>query len=187
MTCIVGITDGDKVYMGSDSAVSLGWITRQLADPKIFKIKDGNGKEYLIGAAGSPRLAQIVRHVFHIPVYSETLYSSTLKYLCSAFIPELRKSCIDLGMEGKDQSDGTSRSMGELLVGFNGQLFTIYSDFSVLSFVEDYTVIGSGSEIALGVLYATACVDPETRIRLCMQACDKFCSGVQLPYTMDWI
>jgi hypothetical protein len=62
MTCIVGIVDGDRVVIGSDSLASMDDWGRERLDKKIFS----NG-EYVIGVSGSYRAAQIIKYEVNFP------------------------------------------------------------------------------------------------------------------------
>jgi hypothetical protein len=62
MTCIVGIVDGDRVVIGSDSLASMDDWGRERLDKKIFS----NG-EYVIGVCGSYRAAQILKYDVNFP------------------------------------------------------------------------------------------------------------------------
>jgi len=38
MTCIVGMIEGNTVYLGGDSALTAGWRVRAQKNPKVFRI-----------------------------------------------------------------------------------------------------------------------------------------------------
>ena len=57
MTCIVGLVDDGKVYMGGDAASVDGYIVRTSALSKVFR----NGP-FLIGYSTSWRMGQILQY-----------------------------------------------------------------------------------------------------------------------------
>jgi hypothetical protein len=55
MTCIVGIVENGKVYMGGDAAGVNGYSVRVRKDPKLFKVG-----EFLFGYTSSFRMGQLL-------------------------------------------------------------------------------------------------------------------------------
>ena len=62
MTCIIGIEHGGKVYMGGDSAGTIGWTSRPLSIPKVFKKQN-----MLIGVSGTMRETQLLQYELSLP------------------------------------------------------------------------------------------------------------------------
>ena len=73
---------------------------------------------------------------------------------------------------------------GTFLVGVRGRLFAIYSDYQVAEEALDYMAVGSGEDIALGALYATADLglSPRARMRIALKAAARFKPGVNGPF-----
>jgi hypothetical protein len=75
---------------------------------------------------------------------------------------------------------------------FRGEIFIIDTGFAVNTPVEDYFAIGSGSKFALGSLHTTEHVgnlDPETRIKIALDAASFYDEGVAPPYeilSLEW-
>jgi hypothetical protein len=55
MTCIVGLRQGGKVFIGGDSAGISGWDVTVRADPKVFL-----SGPYAMGFTSSFRLGQLL-------------------------------------------------------------------------------------------------------------------------------
>ena len=62
MTCIVGLRDGDKVWMGADSNLSHSYLRFRVREGKLLKRVVG-GKELIIGYAGNYAGLQILRYL----------------------------------------------------------------------------------------------------------------------------
>ncbi len=90
MTCIVGFTKNNKVYIGGDSAGVSGLNISIRKDPKVFK----RGK-FLIGYTSSFRMGQLLR--FNLNVRDQDESQSDYEYMCTDFIDSVRKCLKDGG------------------------------------------------------------------------------------------
>ena len=82
MTCIVGIIDNNKVYMGSDSLCSNNTgECYEAKTPKIYK-KSSEKYNIIIGCTGSFKLMNLVKN-FTPP--SDRLFKNEEEYLTSFF------------------------------------------------------------------------------------------------------
>lgn len=155
MTCIVGISDGNSVYMGGDRAASDGNTILPLSRPKVVKINN-----YLIGYAGSPGIGQLA-HMIDLPPIGKNIE----KTLRTTFIKSLRNAIEEYGNAPLSEDNST-----DWLIGVNGRLFEITSeDWQVCEFSE--SSIGSGNTIALGSLYTSrSWKDQERRLRYALEA-----------------
>ena len=70
MTCIVGVVDNGKVYMGGDSAGVGGLCIETRKQPKVFR----NG-DFLIGYTDSFRMGQLLQYKMSPPRYFEGDFS----------------------------------------------------------------------------------------------------------------
>lgn len=139
MTCIVGITDGNTVYMGADRGASDNEAILSLARPKVFV----NG-DWLIGYSGSMGNGQLLQFLT-LPAVAED--DDVFKLLRFDVVEEL-KSAIDT--YGNDNVEDNT----DLLIGCKGRLFEItIGDWGVAEVLE--TAIGSGGSFALGSLYTS--------------------------------
>lgn len=57
MTCIIGLENKGKVYMGADSASSNGYSINVSGNPKLFR-----SGPFLIGFTSSWRMGQLLQH-----------------------------------------------------------------------------------------------------------------------------
>src|SRR6266436_5359026 len=115
MTCIAGLADNGKIYMGGDSAATNGWGLTILKEPKVFRNKD-----FLIGCAGSARILTLLRHSFVPPGQDEG--EDILLFMSTRFIDAVR-DCLKNGGFAKKQDEQESMGNSYFLVGYKGQLF----------------------------------------------------------------
>ena len=71
MTCIVGLIDGNRVWMGGDSAGVSGLDITVRSDPKVFR----NG-DFLIGFTSSFRMGQLLAFRLRPPPRPEAVIAS---------------------------------------------------------------------------------------------------------------
>lgn len=172
MTCIVAIvSDNGSVVMGSDTAASNEDVMHIYKKTKIFKktavealgpgITEAGAApgtaaayktptEFLIGFSGSFRNAQVVEFDFEVPARPYGITS--MEYMVSYFVRDLRKTLKKA--EALEVVNGVCSLDSELIVAHRGHLYTIMSDFHVAEMKQNYSCIGSGSQAALGALYA---------------------------------
>lgn len=162
MTIVVGLIDQDRrVFMGADTVRSNGnryvdqnsKLTRMLVKrPYRTKSQEIAKKDayIVVGTSGSIRAGQVVSVM---PAPDWTAGQSAYHYLIGPFVAAVRSALEDAGQVGKSpiQSDETELTM---LVAIDGCLFVIWQDFSVTQPIDPYAAIGSGTDLALGALFA---------------------------------
>lgn len=169
MTCIVGLVDKGTVYIGGDSAGVAGLSISIRVDEKVFH----NGP-FIIGFTTSFRMGQLLRYKFNPPV--QTVHQGDMEYMVTSFIDTARSCFKDNGFGDKEG--------GTFLVGYRSKLYTINGDFQVGIPADTYDAVGSGSDLALGAMFANAKVKltPEKRITQALEAASYFNAGVSAPY-----
>jgi ATP-dependent protease HslVU (ClpYQ) peptidase subunit len=168
MTCIVGLVDNGKVYIGGDSAGVGGMDLKIRTDKKVFF-----NKEFIIGFTSSFRMGQILQYKFSPPKQKQD--QEDYEYMVTNFIDEV-KNCFS--ENGFDED-------GEFLVGYRGNLYAIHSDFQVAQTLNDLYAVGCGSDLALGSLFSTPLLDPTYRVKLSLQAAESFSAGVSSPFVIE--
>lgn len=151
MTCIVGISNGDNVYIGGDRGISNNDNILSLCRPKVAK----NG-EYIIGYAGSQGVGQLA-HIMTTPVIGKDIE----KTLRTSFIKSLKTIIDEFGPSNLTESENHT----DFLVGCKGRLFEISTNDWSVSELE-YSAVGSGSNIALGSIYTTSLYDLSIKERV---------------------
>jgi ATP-dependent protease HslVU (ClpYQ) peptidase subunit len=172
MTAIVGLTHNGGVYIGGDSAGVSGLSLMVRADTKVFH----NGP-YLFGFTTSFRMGQLIHHAFVPPKPKGTLE----RFMPTTFVDALR-GCLKEG--GWARKDSEREEGGTFLVGVRGRLFMVHEDYQVGQAADGYAAVGSGDQIALGALYATAetGLSPRKRITLALRAAERFNASVRGPF-----
>lgn len=176
MTCVVGIIDASGcIYMGSDTQSTQGYTKRHLTnDGKVF-IKNG----VIFGFTGKLRGAQLIEHELDFPDHTQVNLDKKT-FIIKEIIPKLREC-----FKAAGYSEEVNKQEGhddEYLLGIDGRLFVIQSNYQVVEDKESYRTIGSGSNVALGSLYTTKTMEltTEERLRLAIAAAinnDLYCGG----------
>ncbi|KOR88769.1 hypothetical protein [Paenibacillus solani] len=177
MTCIVGLVDDGKVYIGGDSAGVAGLSLTIRADEKAFR-----KGEFIMGFTSSFRMGQLLRYKLDIPYHKPEL--DTYEYMVTEFVEAVRR-CLKDG--GYSRNDSGEESGGTFLVGYRGELFMIENDFQVGRPAAVYDAVGCGSEIAKGSLFSSGRLtdlSPVERIRDALRAAEQFSAGVRGPFVI---
>lgn len=180
MTCIVGIAQNNKVYIGGDSGAIGGTTYEIRKSPKVF-IKG----EFLYGYAGSFRLGNILQYEFKEPkIKGDNIH----KYLATDYFKALMKcyKSVEFDPNPKNAEVNAEVDGGcSFMIGIRGQLFTMSSeDHHVVDLLRNYNAIGCGGDQALGALFATKeDTDPVKRINTALKASAEF-SYIYEPFTI---
>ena len=173
MTCIVGLRQGNKVYIGGDSAgITTGWDLTLRADPKVFTLG-----EYAIGFTTSFRLGQLVRFRLKPPKPPKSrrrLYPFMVEQFAEA-----TRECLKTG--GMATREKEAEQGGTFIVGVHGRLFIVESDYQIVEPSLPFAAVGSGAPYALGSL-ATSRGNPLARVRRALSIAEQFSAGVRGPF-----
>jgi len=170
MTCIVGLVDKGDIYMGGDSAGVAGLSITIRADEKVFT----NG-EFIMGFTSSFRMGQLLRYKFEAPKQLQS--QSDMKYMVTDFIDAVQKCFVEHGF-------GSKTSGGNFLVGYNGNLYNIQSDYQVGLSHKAFESVGCGSDLAMGSMYTSSGKKPEARVLLALETASMFSIGVAAPFVV---
>lgn len=175
MTCIAGIEQDGKVYIGGDSAGVVGLDVIVRSDEKVFQ----NGPS-IFGFSSSFRMGQILRYQLTIPEKLDSMDDT--KFVYTLFLEEIRKT---LKTFGYSKVDNNVEEGGNFLVGYAGRLYHVESDYQVGRSLDGFAAVGCGAPYALAVLYCTQDdANPERRIYKALQAAEHFSGGVRQPFTI---
>lgn len=178
MTCIAAVVEGDRIFMGGDSAASDGLSLLVRADQKVFR----NGP-MLLGFAGSFRMGQLLRYSFTPPKHQRR--KDIHRYMVTDFVDAVR-DCLKKGGVAHKQNEVEAVD-GLFIVGYEGRLFTIDTDYQVAEAVDGFAAVGSGSDVASGALYVTEGTTARKRIRNALEAAERFSAGVRRPFYVQSI
>ncbi len=178
MSCVVGVVNKGKVWMGADSAASDGEDMVSLTNHKVFFCGP-----LLIGCVGSIRMTQIIQYRLVVPpLPGSDANKDTLdltRYMATSFVDAVQKAFRDndFSMIHDDHS-----SEGVSLVGYQGHLFRMEGDLQIVERAEGFESIGCGSPYALGSLFETTQDQPFERVRSALEASHHFSAHVRPPY-----
>ncbi len=175
MTCIVGIAQDGKVYMGADSMASNGQYRHITALRKIFRVG-----EFLIGYTSSFRMGQILQ--YHLEVRQQQDGESDERYMVVAFVEAVR-SC--LKAHGFASIESNEERGGDFLVGYRGNIYSVYGDYQVNRYTSGLGVCGAGEDYALATLVALKDWLPEDRIRRALEISAELSAMVTAPFHME--
>lgn len=180
MTCIVGIAENGKVFVGGDSAGVAGLSLEIRADKKVFKEKD-----FICGFTSSFRMGQLIQFKFKLPRLPEEINEETMmKYMVSEFIENMRNCFREGGYLKKEKEE---EGGGCFLIGIKGFLYKIDTDFQVGKLIKNYTAVGCGDHLALGSLFSTEDQEAEVRIMMALKAAEQYSAGVREPFYIESI
>lgn len=182
MTAIAGIIDDRRgiVYIGADSAAVGGSTITQRATPKVFKNRFRGGASFIAGFTTSFRMGDLIRFNEFKATYSG---EDPLEFLVTKFVPELRKL---FSSNGWMKEDDKREKGGTFLMGFQGELFTIDSDFQVAANGERYGACGSGEDYTLGALWALERYEEDalTQLVIALHAAEQHNVNVRGPFNV---
>ena len=157
MTTIVAVCKNGNVTLGADSQVTDG--SRPNRHSKMEKITKNNG--WLIAGSGDSTPCDILQHIFIPPVPTIKERDNLYKFMITKFIPAMQ-DCLEENNWKPDQNDKDSGF--SMLFAFDGEVFDIGNDFSVLLNSDGIYGVGNGSQFAIGALYAGASVEKALEI-----------------------
>ena len=175
MTAIVGLIHDGKVLIGGDSAGVAGYEMTVRADAKVFCRKG-----FVFGFTTSFRMGQLLRFKLDLPRHHPD--DDVYEFMCTSFIDAVRQCLKDGGWASKHSENERG---GTFIVGFKGRLFVIDSDYQVGEPVDSFAAVGCGQSYALGSLISTANRKPRDRVRLALEAAERFSAGVCGPFTIQ--
>ena len=178
MTCIVGLVDNKKVYMGGDSAGSDGFLYSIRQEPKVFK-RDGDRGEMIIGYTTSFRFGQLLEHSLDVPIQPKDMDDH--KYMVTLFMDAIRKCLKDGGYtKKKDEVE----EGGTALIGYHGSLWLMEDDFQIALSPILGDSIGSGVYSALGALHILFEIEmtPEQKIKKALSVAEACITTVKGPF-----
>jgi ATP-dependent protease HslVU (ClpYQ) peptidase subunit len=157
LTTIVALVKDGSVTMGADSQVTDN--DRKNTHSRMEKITKNNG--YLIAGSGDSTPCDILQHIFVPPIPTATERKDLYKFMITKFVPSMRETLTENGWKTDDSDKDSGFSM---LIAFDGELFDIGDDFSVLLNDDGIYGVGNGAKFAIGALYAGASVEKALEI-----------------------
>lgn len=169
MTCIVGIVEEEKAYIGADSCAWDGLVRRASQLEKVFR----NGR-FVIGYTSSFRMGQLLQYRLQVQAQNG---EGDLEYMVCQFAEAVRSCLKDYGYARVDSNE---ESGGAFLVAYKGKLYQVASDFQVNFYRDGLAVVGSGTAFAYGALFALRHLKPRARIERALEAA-AYCNPYVMP------
>jgi len=132
MTCIATIVDDGDVWMACDQQVGGSY---KAINPGLKVFTNG---DFIIGLSGLARIANLLPNALEPPRRHPDV--DLQKFMATKFVNALRM-CLHQG--GQLENDkGVESAWQSVLVGVDGQVFEVGSDFSCLPVSTAYTAAG---------------------------------------------
>lgn len=178
MTGIVGLVDGDTVWIGGDSAaVERSHYLTLDAQPKVFV----NGP-CLFGFTSSFAMGRALQYVLDVPALPACLSIESLdRWVSTDFADEVRKAQSKVGYL---KTENGRVQGGQFLLGVRGALYVFDDDFHARRPRHGFAAIGSGVSVSQGALFASQFDEPQARIVTALQAAEQFTTTVRGPFTV---
>ena len=181
MSLVIGYCDAltGKVWMASDGLATFG-----CAQVETVKIRRYHG-DLLVGTTGLHRLNNIILDL-HAPTAELPGRLANPYAFAVRFAQDLRVRCKDAGILTVNK-EGQEDMGGRVLLGYNGRLFGVSSDFAVIEHAP-WWAIGCGCEWAEGALAALdklkTSLTPRDRLLLVLELVASRDIHVAPPYTV---
>lgn len=175
MTCIIGIAEHGKVWIGGDSAGVSGWNINPIGK-KVFR-----SGEFLIGVTGNLRATQVLQYRLHIETKADL--ESEDCYMATVFSDEVRSLFLANALMKKDNE--VEKHDSAFLVGYKGRLYTVDSDMSVVAMPEQFDFVGCANGLARGAFVALDHLQPFERIKRTLEIVARYNIGVDGPFQIE--
>ena len=147
MTCIAALVRDGAVHMAGDTFLHYGAIGLHMGASKVAR-----RGEFVLGFSGDGRVYALVLNTFVPP--SPPPDADLDAYMTGEFCDALFEHVESRHGLSTDEDSQRKCLSGALLVGVRGRLFFLDSFFTCAAVKGEYFAIGSGCDVALGVLYA---------------------------------
>lgn len=162
MSLVVAIKHKDRIILGSDKQVSVG-ANKSHDTTKIWQVKDLPG--VIMGSVGLLRASQVIQHnkIFDLNAIEDDIDTGfIINSVVPVIVAQLKAHGVLCGeLEEKDST--CTIIPNSFIIALEDKAWVIGGDLSVVE-VEDYFTIGSGSDVATGVLFATPEKNPFERV-----------------------
>lgn len=170
MSLVVAIKDGNRFVLGADKQISSGNV-KEHTFTKVWEVKDIDS--CVMGSVGYARASQVIQYSYGL--INKNLISP--EELTEEYIVNHLANTIRMILEENDISAQVAEDKSLIMAAIPNVYIFCYKDkgwiinydLSVTE-ISDYVAIGSGAEVARGVLFATKDKDPFERIIMSIDA-----------------
>ncbi len=181
-SCVSGPGNGD---MGDGWAcIQCGWThaamwqeEEEVCTTRVARSRKSSRTAIFMGFTTSFRMGQLLRYSLKPPRRHPD--DDINQYMVVDFVNAVR-GCLKAGGYASKEDEG--ESAGTFLVGYQGRLFKIESDYQVGIPEDGYAAVGSGQDIARGSLFATQGQEPRSRVLTALRSAERFNAGVRGPF-----
>lgn len=168
MSLVIAIKDRDRVVLGSDKQASVGDYKNH-NNTKIWEVQDLPGA--IMGSVGTARASQVIQYSSVVDKNClENINNINTDFIVNSLAPTIAAALKANGFNIDSTPDNPCTVLpNAFLFAYKDKAWMIWNDLSVTE-LEDYLAIGSGSDVARGVLYATVDKNPFERIFTCIDA-----------------
>lgn len=187
MSLIVAVKDPKtkSVYLGCDSIVSKGnkvSYSTNAAWSKIWTedLDEEEDRVFVMGGAGYLRDIQLVQynHLDPLTICKMRKEGLSAEQVALDFSETIFQILANYNRTAIDPNGNPIRQIeDQFLLAFDEEVYAIGGDFSIED-TDDYLAIGSGEEVASGVLEITKDLDPIERITLAIETTAKIVPSV---------
>ena len=126
-------------------------------------------------------MGQLLRYKLNPPPFLEKTVELH-QYMATEFVDTVRTCLKDGGFASKENE---VESAGHFLVGIRGRLFTVQSDYQVGESLDEFDSCGCGYQIARGSLFSTSGMPAKDRVRVALEAAERYSAGVRGPFIIE--
>lgn len=155
MTTIVGQAGITGCAIAADNQTTVE--NRPFLDPSMPKIQ--KRYEFLVACAGSGGAIDIINHLWE-PPKMKSFHKSIYEFIVVDVVPSIRRAFETHGWQPEGEESFA------LLLAYEGQLFEIASDYTVLTRSDGMYALGTGAPYALGALEAGANLEESVEIAI---------------------
>ena len=172
MSVVIAIKDKDKVYVGCDTQVTVGGNKHVLKGESQKVWHYNNLPDVVMGGSGSLRDIQILQTTPDLLDLTHILLGEVkYEYLVQHFFTREYEVLMQKNRIMRDALGNYENIVNcHLILAFEDKMFAIDGEGCVIE-GDDYLVIGSGSDIATGILETNKSKKPEIRIKEAIEAC----------------
>lgn len=181
MSLVIAIKDGDRFVIGADKQGTLGG-NRTHTSTKVWPVKGYSN--CIMGGVGLCRANQVLQYCSGLINKNDfddemNIDEEYVAMILAPTIYEVLKTYGIVTKIGDEDADGNSMAAisNSYVFAYKDKAWMIGQDLCVEE-IDDYIAIGSGSDIARGVLYATKDKNPFERIAMAIDAAASYSTTV---------
>lgn len=171
MSVIIAVKDKDRIILGADKQTSFAQ-SKSHEGTKIWRVADL--PDAIMGGVGSTRVNQIIRFA---PIINKNEIGPdglSTSFIINHVVPAIVGTLKSNGIKVECPQDASTPVMSNAFIfAYEDKAWRIWHDFSVHE-IDDFSAIGSGTDIALGALFASPDRDPFQRIVTSIDAAAKY-------------